>query len=52
MLDLDDILDMNESLDVWVDMNDLDKTSPAKPHGDGDGVIRVSRDSAIGSMFG
>lgn len=49
----DDILDMNEALDVWSDMNDLEKTAPAtaRQHSQ-DGVMSVDRDSALGRMFG
>lgn len=46
----EDILDLNEALDVWLDMNDLDKTATAESTAS-DGVVKVDRDSTIGRLF-
>ena len=46
----EDILDLNEALDVWLDMNDLDKTATAESTAS-DGFVKVDRDSTIGRLF-
>lgn len=47
---LEDLLDLEEALEVWGDSNDLNKTSPGKPHSS-DGLIRVDQDSEFGRRF-
>jgi hypothetical protein len=42
---LEDILDANEALDVWSDMNDLEKTAPIEDGQRGRSVVEMSRET-------